>query len=121
MMPTMLFKFAKAIWITLGVIVLFVTLYRFDGKPNSDIGVFLAWSMLALAFPSSLLVAGAFTGISIAAESFFSTVIPTSYWWIAITWLCFFVVGYLQWFVLLPWLWHKWRAQRTTGAAIERR
>lgn len=116
-MPAMLPKLAKAIWVTLAVVVLLVTLYGFDGKPNSDIEVFLVWSMLALAFPSSLLVAGVLAGISIAAERFFSTVIPTSYWWIGITWLCFFVVGYLQWFVLLPWLWRKWKSRGAGGSA----
>ncbi len=25
------------------------------------------------------------------------------------------VAGYLQWFVLLPWLWRKWKARRTGG------
>jgi len=116
-MPAMQSKFAKAIWVTLAAIVLLVTLYGFDGKPNSDIGVFLARSMLALAFPSSLLIAGVFAGISIGVEKFFSMVIPTSYWWIGITWLCFFVVGYLQWFVLVPWLWRKWKSRRADGPA----
>lgn len=113
-MPTMLPKLAKATWITLAVIALLVTLYGFDGKANSDIGVFLAWSMLALAFPSSLLVAAVFAGMSIAAEKWFATVIPTSYWWIGVTWAGFFVAGYLQWFVLVPWMWRKWRAPRTS-------
>lgn len=25
------------------------------------------------------------------------------------------VAGYLQWFVLLPWLWRKWKARRAGG------
>ena len=83
--------FSKAIWITLTVLVLFVSLYGFDGKPNSDIGIFFTWSMLILAFPSSLLVALFFAGLSIAVEELFSAVIPTSYWSLSVGWVCFLV------------------------------
>jgi len=114
-MAVTFFKAARAIWTIVALIVLLVTLYGFDGKPSSDIGVLLAWSTLALAFPVSLLVALILAGISIASEQVFSAVIPTSYWWIAISWLCFFVAGYWQWFVLLPWLWRKWKARRSAG------
>ena len=107
--------FSKAIWITLTVLVLFVSLYGFDAKPNSDIGIFFTWSMLILAFPSSLLVALFFAGLSIAVEELFSAVIPTSYWSISVGWACFFVAGYWQWFMLLPWLWRKWKTRRTAG------
>jgi hypothetical protein len=105
-------KIAKTVWVVLAVIVLAVSLYGFDSKPNSDIGVFLVWSMLVLAFPSSLLVALLFSGVSIAAERLFSTVVPTTYWSIAISWICFFAAGYWQWFVLLPSLWRKWKTAR---------
>jgi hypothetical protein len=113
----MSFKAAKAVWIGLAMIVLVVALYGFDGKPNSDIGVFLLWSMLILAFPASVIVALVLTGISLLVEKLFSTVIPTSYWWIVTSWICFFAAGYVQWFVLLPWLWRKWRTRDVSGAA----
>jgi hypothetical protein len=105
-------KTIRAVWVVLSVMVLVVSLYRFDGKPNSDIEVFLAWSMLVLSFPSSLLIALLLSGTAIVAEALFSTVIPSHYWSIFISWICFFVVGYWQWFVLLPWLWRKWRTRR---------
>jgi hypothetical protein len=113
--PKVLLKIAKVAWITLTVLVLFVSLYGFDAKPNSDIGIFFVWSMLILAFPSSLLVALFFTGLSIAIDELFSAVIPTSYWSLSVGWVCFFVAGYWQWFVLLPWLWRKWKTRRTAG------
>jgi len=113
--PTVLLKIAKGVWFTLTVLVLFVSLYGFDGKPNSDIGVFFVWSMLILAFPSSLLVALFFTGLSIAVDELFSAVIPTSYWSLSVGWICFLIAGYWQWFVLLPWLWRKWKTRRTAG------
>ena len=39
---TMALKYAQISWIAVSVIVLFVTIYFFDGEENSDIGVFLA-------------------------------------------------------------------------------
>jgi hypothetical protein len=116
MMRTMLMKIAKGIWVALAVIVLAVSLYGFDGRPNSDVDIFLIWSMLALAFPSSLLVALLLSGVSIAVERLSSTVVPTSYWSIAITWVCFFAAGYWQWFVFLPSLWRKWKTHRMPGS-----
>lgn len=116
MTPTLLLKIVKAVWIALAGIVLFVSLYGFNGKPNSDIGIFFAWTMLILAFPSSLLVALLFTGVAIAAEKLFSAVIPESYLMLSVSWACFVAAGYWQWFVLLPWLWRKWKTRRVAGA-----
>ena len=111
----MFFEVIRAIWILLAVIVLFMTLYSFDGKPNSDIGIFLAGSMLTLAFPISFLVVLLFVGVSIAVEQLFSVVSQTSYLSILVSWACLFTAGYWQWFVLLPWLWRKWKARRAAG------
>ena len=113
-------KAARAIWTIIALALLVVCLYGFDGKPNSDIEILLAWSMLVLAFPISVLVALILTGLSIVSERVFAAVIPTSYWWIIITWLCFFIAGYWQWFGLIPWLWRKWKARRDSSATPSR-
>jgi hypothetical protein len=110
-------RIVKAAWIGIAVVALLITLYAFDGKPNSDIGVFLAWFTLVLAFPISWLVALLFTGVAIATEKFFSAVIPTSYVWLLVSWACFIAAGYWQWFMLLPWLWRKWKTRHITDAA----
>ncbi|HXM83988.1 MAG TPA: hypothetical protein VN929_18990 [Burkholderiales bacterium] len=102
-------RIAKAAWLGVAVAALLITLYAFDGRPNSDIGIFLAWFTLVLAFPISLLVALLFTGVAIAAEKLFSAVIPESYLLLLVNWVCFIAAGYWQWFVLLPWLWRKWK------------
>lgn len=95
----------KGLWIAAAVIVLAFTLYAFDGKPNSDIGILFAWYMLALSFPASLVVplvhVALFDGLGIAVESSYSSFV--------LDWLGFFLVGYLQWFVVVPWLWRKWK------------
>jgi len=110
-------KIFKALWTMLAVIVLAVALYGYNGKPDSDIGIFLIWSMLILAFPSSVIVALLLTGLSIVTEKLFSKTIPTSYWWIVVTWLCFFAAGYWQWFVLSRRLWRKWKMRRMANAS----
>jgi hypothetical protein len=56
----MLAKVLKIVWILCSVAVLIVTLVRDAPGPSSDIGVFLVYGMLFLAFPVSLLVAGLF-------------------------------------------------------------
>jgi hypothetical protein len=101
----MVMKIIKALWIAATVFVLAVSLYAFDGKPNSDIGIFFAWYMLALSFPGSLLVplvhVALYDGLSITVE--------TSYLSLVLDWVGFFVLGYLQWFKLLPYLVAKLR------------
>jgi hypothetical protein len=107
---------AKVAWISIGVVALLIALFAFDGKPNSDIGIFLAWFTLVLAFPISWLVALLLTGVAIAGEKLFSAVIPTSYLSLSMSWLCFIAAGYWQWFVLLPWACRKWKTRRAPDA-----
>ncbi len=75
-------------------------MYGFDGKPNSDIGELFAWSMLAISFPSSLLV----SLIHVALYDGLSITVETSYLSLSIDWLCFFFLGYFQWFKITPYL-----------------
>lgn len=91
---------------------LFVTLYAFDGKPNSDIGIFSGWSMLFLSFPASLIYASFFSVVAIITETFFSTPIPTTYLTLTIDWVAFFALGYLQWFKLFPYVVTKLRGSK---------
>ncbi|MFY9316652.1 MAG: hypothetical protein WAO95_13985 [Burkholderiales bacterium] len=109
----MFFKVGKGIWIVLALVVLLVTLYGFDGKTNSDIWIFLTWSMLILSFPASLIVSLMHMVLGVG----FSITIKTSYVSLAIEWAAYFVLGYWQWFVLLPWLWGKWKTRRVAGIA----
>ena len=103
----MILKIIKSLWIAATVFVLAVTLYAYDGKPNSDIGIFFAWCMLFLSFPVGLLVSLA----HVALYDGLSVTIETSYLSFIVDWLGFFVLGYLQWFKLVPYLIDKLRAQ----------
>ena len=103
---------AKFVWAGAAILVLLVTLYAFDGSPNSDAGVVLILSMLFLSFPSGLLYAALFTVVAILIKQYFSIIIPTSYFSIVLDWAALFALGYLQWFYLVPWLYRKWQASR---------
>jgi hypothetical protein len=93
-------KIIRVLWIGTTVSVLALSLYAFDDKPNSDIGVFFAWCMLAVSFPVGLLV----PLVHVALYDGLSITIKTSYLSLALDWAGFFVLGYLQWFKLLPYL-----------------
>lgn len=116
----MLAKVLKIVWVLCSVAVLVVTLARYAPGPASDIGVFLVYGMLFLAFPGSLLVAGLFALLALLQEQLgvpLLDLIGSNYVGFCVIWLAFFVAGYMQWFVLLPWLWRKWKARREGGAA----
>ena len=100
----LLYRTFIALWVVTSLGVLATSLYSYDGQPNSDIGVFLAWAMVFLSFPCGLVFAALFAIASIAIESLFGTVIQTSYASISVIWVGFFISGYLQWFWLVPWL-----------------
>jgi hypothetical protein len=96
----MIMKIIKALWIGATLFVLFVTLYSYDGKPVSDIWVFLTWLMLILSFPVGLVV----SAVHYILGAGFSIAIKTSYLSLALEWGAYFGLGYLQWFKLVPYL-----------------
>lgn len=104
----------KSCWTVACVLVLAVTLYAGSQKEGSDIGIFLIGCMTVLAFPASILVSGVMalviwleegTGVRVL------DVVTSNDIGFALLWLAYFVAGYLQWFLLLPWLWRKWKSQ----------
>ena len=96
-------KVIKVLWFVAALCVLLVTLYAFDGKPNSDIWIFLTWMMLILSFPASLAVSLAHMLIG----TYFSVTIEASYVSLALEWSAYFALGYIQWFMFLPYLIRK--------------
>ena len=102
-------RYVKLGWIAVSVTVLLVALYLFNGQPNSDIDVFLIWSMLVLSFPSSVVCAFIFTGGAYVLYQTTEMTVATTYLSILFIWAVFFSVGYWQWFVLIPDLVSKFR------------
>ena len=95
-------QLVKIGWIFLCVIVLMVTLDKFDHRPDSDISDFLIWSMLVLSAPSGILILLLNASLAYILYSALAITIPTTYLTLSVTWLLFFIIGYAQWFYLLP-------------------
>ena len=107
----------KWCWLICSIGVLLLTLAIYDGTPATrDAELVLLYGMLFLCFPVSQLVAVIFWLIGFFVETtMHKLAIPTSYLTLVIEWLVLFIAGYLQWFVLLPWLWRKWKARQAGG------
>lgn len=93
-------KIIKYLWVGIAIFTLIFTLYAYDGLPNSDIWIFHTWMMLFLSFPSGLLISAALTVLG----EYFSIWIETSIISLTVEWICYFFLGYFQWFKLVPWL-----------------
>lgn len=106
----MLMKVCKTLWVMAAIAILLATLNFYDGKELSDVWVFLTWLMLILSFPTGTLVSLAHFLIG----DLFATTIKTSYLSLGVEWVVYFTLGYVQWFVLLPWLWRKWKSRRVS-------
>ena len=106
-------RFSKQVWVAVAVVSLLAAI-MFASRPASDAikgaDTILAYVLLILAFPVALLVPFALMGTASLwpdGESILGLVGM---------WLAFFVAGYVQWFVLLPWLWHKWKGRQARSA-----
>ena len=95
-------QLVKIGWVFLCVVVLLITLYKFDHRPDSDISDYLIWSMLVLSAPSGVLVLLLNASLAYVLYNYLSIIIPTTYLTLGVTWLLFFLIGYFQWFYLLP-------------------
>jgi len=70
--------------------------------------------MLALTFPSGILVAGAFALLSSAdAINMMNPVYGFS-----VTWSAFVLVGYIQWFKILPKIWRRLAIARAKSTQL---
>jgi hypothetical protein len=104
----------KTLWILCSTSILAVTLAQYESGPKSDIGVFLVYGMLALAFPSSLLVAALIALLVLTQDMFgieILDLIGSNHIGIVGMWLAFVAAGYAQWFHLFPWLRRKWNSR----------
>lgn len=110
---------AKVFWLLLSTGILLFTLHLYDGMPATrDAELILMYGMLVLSFPASqvvLLILGAIGSLAEVWGGGFS--IPTNHLTLVVDWLFFLGVGYLQWFMLLPWLWRKWKKWRESKGA----
>ncbi len=110
-------RYARYAWLAAAFGILVYALVVFDSAENRDVDIVLAWVMMTLSFPGSLLCAIAYGGILAALDVLFGIEIGATRAVMAATWVGLFAVGYFQWFYLLPQLWRrlvKIRADRST-------
>ena len=111
-------KHTRVVWLVASVAVLVITLWLYDPQTARDADVVLVYGMLALAFPAGFVVAAFVAVLAYAEEATGVPLINANYGrgMIGLMWFCFVVVGYLQWFRLLPWLMEKWRTRHADPA-----
>jgi len=122
-MKARIWSMFKRCWLICSIGVLLFTIGIYDGTlaTQNTISV-MHYGMLFLCAPVAPLIS-----IVVVLIGFFLNevgihiyfVIPTNYPTFVIEWLVFFVVGYVQWFVLLPCLWHKWKARQASAPLPE--
>ena len=98
-------------WLTACCVVLVFTLYAYSPGPQSDAGVLFAGAMSVLTFPSGLLISGGIAALAVLGDGNLPEPLgnlPPSVG-LLVLWLVFCMVGYFQWFRLIPWLWRKLR------------
>lgn len=97
-----LLRVSRALWLLSAVGVLVGTLAGFDGRPNSDIEEVLAWTMVTLGFPLSLVYPVIFAVFADIRAAMGSSPLATSYMTLVLSWCALFALGYAQWFRVVP-------------------
>lgn len=117
------FHLTKAGWYFLSIVVIFSPLIIpiIDPQKANNYfaaGIFIIYPMIALSFPSGFLFVYIYGGLSylfdsLGLSSFLDFGKMNFYIVNFILWLGFFIVGYLQWFKLLPHLIEWWKSKRS--------
>jgi hypothetical protein len=100
-------KIIKIIWVVLSVLIFLWTSFTYlqalksDSWEPSEVMVYL---MLWITFPIGYLLGDALSHINFFLYSNYKFVWPNNYFIFTMSWLLFFVVGYFQWFVVVPYL-----------------
>lgn len=91
-------------WLGLCLAVLVMIL---SAGPNPEQGIIWAYAMLAITFPMGFAAAYLVAFIGFLLENLFGYIIPYDPIANIATWVLFVAFGYMQWFILLPWLLRK--------------
>ncbi len=112
MLKKRLILILKILWCFISFCILCITInaYRKSGSPESVLSGIM--SMTILSFPCGYILALLLQILLIVANKVASMNVGTRYFEIIVTWFLFFIVGYLQWFKLLPFTISLFRGQR---------
>ena len=70
--------------------------------------------LIALTFPLGIVWAGLLNVVAYMLDAFNYRAEISEVLLVPLVWLSFFVVGYVQWFKLVPWLWRRWKDRRAS-------
>lgn len=83
----------------------FVTVFKYKQLNNNDIEIFLVYIMYVLSFPLGFIFSTALAAIIYGILWLFNLLdhgLKIGYTLLVIEWLWLFIIGYIQWFILLP-------------------
>jgi len=105
---------SKLIWIMVSLIVIFGAAIYSSVNPNAYEGssFILVYIFLVLAFPISLLAPVIFYVCYLLFPNFSNFDIS----FLLFMWFCYFIAGYVQWFIFLPWFFRKLRAKKEAAS-----
>jgi len=118
---TTLWRLMIGLWLALSLFPLGLAAGFFHDLPVADRGpgnaleLVLIYYMLVLCFPFGWIGWAVVALVQWIANTKTGHPIETSYSWLIVEWLIFAALGYVQWFVLAPWLWRKWKARRVSA------
>lgn len=96
-------------WLGICVAALVAALRGYRGASDFMVEEGLALEMMALGFPASLLVWMGFAIVGFTLERFGLSLPSSSRPEMIATWFLFVIAGYVQWFVVVPYLIRSWR------------
>lgn len=103
----------KTIWVALSIAILVagIFLYVSGNEADKEGIIILGFAMITLSFPLGILL-NAIVGMVFMLLDRFSVSIPDTWAVFVVVWLAFSIVGYWQWFVVVPFLATKARSRR---------
>ena len=102
----------KLAWLVIWTAALVATLWGLTYESQRDVDLVLTWFMIVLSFPSSIVGIFIVSGLSYLWHEVFHVVAYEKSAGTIIAWLIFFLLGWLQWFVLTPWIVLKIRTRK---------
>jgi len=93
-------RILHVLWLFLTVGSLVFVCMKIGEPENRDADLVLSWLMLVVCFPSSIIGMFVNAALGYLGQGFIGDLSVVS--GVILTWAVFFVLGYLQWFVVLP-------------------